>query len=200
VPVVDRNMQRPSVILLTLISFGVVAAPPVAMGIAEFVKSTKHNLPKSTLVSGGILVFKPNGEYIALIITLCLAALSYVIYCFFLSVGTQEQREGTYFLIISIFVALYALIPLRYRITIEPDAITLVRIFTIKRLKREEIRGKTLFQTRVTFNYTLHPKHHDKEKIRLPTWCGHYDEIKKWLSDIPWMENPPPSCGFRPWV
>jgi hypothetical protein len=88
-----------------------------------------------------------------------------------------------------------------YKVILESDAITLVRIFTAKRLHREEIRGKTLFRIRgIVPKYTLYPKppkQHDKEKIRLPVWCGDHDEIMKWLNDIPWMGNPPPSLGYK---
>lgn len=190
-------MHRPPAALLALISLAVVVAPLMAMAIAEFAKSFKYKVPQPTLASAGTLVLKPDAGYVALVLTSCAATAAFVIIVFIYSVGTQEQGAAEFFLLQVSLLELYALMPLSYKVILESDAIILIRSFSTRRLGRQEIVGKTLFRSYFISSYTLHPKQCKKGKIKLPTWCDNYDEVRKWLNDIPWMGNPPPFLGHK---
>jgi hypothetical protein len=102
-------MHRPSVALLTLLLSGVVIAPPIAMAIAEFTKSFKYKPSQPTLASASTLVLKPDRGYVAFVLTLCAVLAILVIICFVSLVGTQEQSEGEFFVIMMSVIVLYVL-------------------------------------------------------------------------------------------
>ena len=106
-----------------------------------------------------------------------------------------ERGLGLFYSIVIIFAGFKVLVPLKYKIVLERDAIALVKIFRTKRLRREDIKGKRYVRTRFSLgSYILYPKQNYLEKIWIHNWYEN-DELKKWLNDIPWIGKPP--RGFR---
>jgi len=76
---------------------------------------------------------------------------------------------------------------LKYRIILEPDAITLAGIFIDRTLRRNEIRGKKF--TGGTVEYvTLYPTSQSRKwRMRIAYWYDKNAEIEQWVCAIPML-------------
>lgn len=77
----------------------------------------------------------------------------------------------------------------KYRVVLEPDAITLLGLFIDKHLGRDEIRGKRYTAGGGVKYVTLYPVVSEavkrKRKIKIAFFYDRNAEIEKWVSDIP---------------
>lgn len=79
----------------------------------------------------------------------------------------------------------FILVAFKYKVILEPGAITLSGILSDRQLRREEIRGKK-FSGGTVECVTLYPMlHSGKKKIRVDYWYDKNAEIARWVSDIP---------------
>jgi hypothetical protein len=196
-------MSRSSVILLALYFWGFTIAPPMVWAIVEFTTSLKRHpadFPPPTLASSGVLTLKVAKGFAAFFVTLVgmLTTMGIIGSVDMISGldGPNEGGIGWFYLVATIFCGVWILVPLRYQLVLEPDAIMLVGIFSSKRLLRGEIRGKQI-RYGGGILYRLFPKDNNKAKIKIRFWYDDHGEIKKWLNDIPWVGKPP--LGFGKW-